>query len=195
MSVIPIFWKRLDRPGHEIARLRDTAQGHVLEGVAVFAEAAPCQVAYTIVCDADWRTTSLHLHGWRGERDVTLDVHADGARRWAVNGTATAELDGCEDIDLGFSPSTNLLPIRRLRLSVGQRALVRAAWVRFPELVVEPLEQVYERSAPATYRYESDGGRFTALLEVNGAGFVMLYPGLWKAVNGEQRAQRDRGRA
>lgn len=37
----------------------------------------------------------------------------------------------CVDIDLNFSPSTNLLPIRRFDLSVGASAIVRAAWLRF----------------------------------------------------------------
>jgi hypothetical protein len=39
--------------------------------------------------------------------------------------------EGCLDIDLGFSPSTNLLPIRRLTLAVGEAATVRAAWLPF----------------------------------------------------------------
>jgi hypothetical protein len=44
---------------------------------------------------------------------------------------------GCVNIDLNFSPSTNLLPIRRLDLSVGASAIVRAAWLRFPGMNVQ----------------------------------------------------------
>jgi uncharacterized glyoxalase superfamily protein PhnB len=76
---------------------------------------------------------------------------------WTVNDTPRLALDGCIDVDLGFSPSTNLLPIRRLRLAVGQRAAVRAAWVRFPELTLEVLEQTYTRLSESTYLYESAG--------------------------------------
>ena len=64
---------------------------------------------------------------------------------------------GCVDLDLNFSPSTNLLPIRRLNLSVGQEAAVRAAWLRFPSFILEPLEQLYRRVDATTYRYESAG--------------------------------------
>jgi len=87
----------------------------------------------------------------------------------------------CGDIDLGFSPSTNLLPIRRLKLEVGGSAVVRAAWVRFPDFTLEPLEQTYTRVGADTYRYESDSGRFKRDLTVNDAGFVLDYPDMWIA--------------
>jgi hypothetical protein len=88
---------------------------------------------------------------------------------------------GCIDIDLGFSPSTNLLPIRRLSLAVGVSAAVNAAWLPFPSLVFEVLPQVYRRAGQRTYRYESGGGAFVRVLEVNATGFVTTYPGLWQA--------------
>ena len=81
------------------------------------------------------------------------------------------------DVDLNFSPSTNLLPIRRLALEVGSEAAVRAAWLRFPGFALEPLEQVYRRAAVGLYRYESAGGQFRADLEVDESGFVTRYPG------------------
>ena len=43
---------------------------------------------------------------------------------------------------------------------------------------------MYERVAPLTYRYESAGGRFSALLEVNDTGFVTRYTGFWEQVAG-----------
>jgi hypothetical protein len=88
---------------------------------------------------------------------------------------------GCIDIDLGFSPSTNLLPIRQLSLAVGEEAEVRAAWLPFPSLMFELFSQVYRREGARTYRYESGGGTFVRMLEVNAAGFVTSYPGLWQA--------------
>ena len=41
--------------------------------------------------------------------------------------------------EMGFSPSTNLVPIRRLSLTVGEEADVKAAWLPFPALVFEGL--------------------------------------------------------
>jgi hypothetical protein len=49
----------------------------------------------------------------------------------------------CIDLDLNFSPSTNLLPLMDLGLAIGQEATIRAAWLRFPRFALEPLDQVY----------------------------------------------------
>ena len=92
------------------------------------------------------------------------------------------QVRGCIDVDLGFSPVTNTLPIRRLALPVGGEAAVRAAWLRFPELEFVPLEQVYRRLAAERYLYESAGGRFRAELEVDAWGLVTRYGDYWLAL-------------
>lgn len=180
-----ILWARLDQPGHESARVSEHARGAVLEGCAVFAEAGhACRLDYRLECDAAWLTRNARISGWSGEESIALDVAADdapGIRKWTLNGVACPGVDGCEDLDLSFSPSTNLLPIRRARLAVGQTAAVRSAWLRFPGCTLEPLEQVYERLGESTYRYVAAGGAFTAVLEVDDVGFVTRYPGLWSA--------------
>lgn len=65
---------------------------------------------------------------------------------------------------------------RRLGLAIGQEAVVRAAWLRFPSFTLEPLELLYRCIDATTYRYESAGGRFVTELHVNAAGFVTYYP-------------------
>jgi hypothetical protein len=65
-------------------------------------------------------------------------------------------------------------------LAIGEEALVRAAWLRFPSFNLEPLEQRYRRLEANTYRYESAGGRFVAVLDVNDAGFVKNYANIWQ---------------
>jgi hypothetical protein len=82
-------------------------------------------------------------------------------------------LKGCTDIDLGCSPSTNTLPIRRLRLVIGATSTIQAAWVRFPELDVVKAAQTYSRLDEFTYRYTS--GDFSAELTADDDGLVMTY--------------------
>lgn len=91
---------------------------------------------------------------------------------------------GCTDIDLNFSPSTNLLPIRRLGLAIGEEKAIIAAWLRFPGFHIEPLQQSYRRLSQDSYRYQSGGGRFETELKVNSHGFVTLYPALWQLEEG-----------
>ena len=175
-----ILWRRLDLPGHELCELTGAVDGWRLSGVALVAhENRPCRLEYEIECDASWETRRARVRGQIGQAAADLSIirAVDGA--WSVNGSTLPTLQGCVDIDLGFSPSTNLLPIRRLAMAVGQHAAVRAAWVRFPELRLEVLEQTYTRIGPETYRYESAGGAFTRELSVDSNGFVLDYPGIW----------------
>jgi hypothetical protein len=88
-------------------------------------------------------------------------------------------VEGCVDVDLNFSPSTNTLPIRRLDLEVGQSVQLRAAWLRFPSFKIEPLEQSYTRVGANLYRYESAGGRFVASVEVDAMRLVTEYGEIW----------------
>ncbi|HEV3459606.1 MAG TPA: putative glycolipid-binding domain-containing protein [Thermoanaerobaculia bacterium] len=93
-----------------------------------------------------------------------------------------AVVAGCLDVDLAFTPSTNILPLRRLGLAAGESREVTAAWLRFPELTVEPLPQRYTRLDERRVLYESRGGAFTAELEVDELGLVVRYPPLWERV-------------
>lgn len=177
-----ILWRRLDRMGQEAARIARVAEGWHLSGNAAFSDdSGACGLSYSIECDAGWRTRRGSVRGFVGSRSVAIEIEVD-AGRWRVNGTAQPSVDGCIDLDLNFSPSTNLLPIRRLELREGKESAVRAAWLRFPSFALEPLEQTYRRLSERVYRYESAGGSFTADLEVDASGLVTLYPGFFEEV-------------
>lgn len=177
-----ILWRRVDSPGHEACRVYEVEQEWRLEGMAVFAdEGSVSRLSYLIACDSGWNTLRGTVSGWVGNRVVNLDLSVDGDRRWQVNGVSRAEIDGCVDLDLNFSPSTNLLPIRRLNLEVGQQAEVTAAWLRFPSFELEPFSQIYTRRGEFTYSYSSHDGEFVADLTVDDLGLVTVYEGLWEA--------------
>ena len=176
------MWRRLDRPGAEVAELTCTGNVRALTGVVVVAhDDVPCSLEYQIECDEAWQTETVRIRGHLGGKSASLELARSPNHSWRVNGIVTPLLQGCVDVDLGFSPVTNLLPIRRLNLDVGGRAEVRAAWVRFPELTLEVLDQAYTRVGSASYLYESAGGEFRRELSVNAAGFVVDYPEYWRA--------------
>jgi uncharacterized protein len=185
MAELSVLWRRLDQPGHESARLFFQHSAWHLTGTAVFAHnQQACRLDYLVVCDSGWQTVSGKITGWVGNATIQLELSVDAARRWWLNGTECPAVAGCIDLDLNFSPSTNLLPIRRLGLAIGQGVEVRAAWLRFPSFSLEPLEQLYRRTDVATYHYESAGGRFVTELQVNAAGFVTHYPSVWQVEAG-----------
>ena len=177
-----ILWQGLDLRGHEACRLYGLEGEWRLEGTAVFShEGRACRLSYLIVCDSGWKTLSGMVSGWVGNNLVNIELSVDEQHQWKMNGVPQAQVDGCVDLDLNFSPSTNLLPIRRLNLAVGQSAEVKAAWLRFPSFELEPFRQVYTRLSDFKYRYSSRDGEFVADLTIDDVGFPTVYPGLWEA--------------
>ena len=182
IAIESILWRGFLLPGYEACRLFSQDSHWHVEGTAVFShEQQPCRLDYQIVCDAAWRTLSAKVEGWLGSTAVDIQIKNDHTGHWWLNEVEQPDVMGCIDIDLNFSPSTNLLPIRRLNLAVGETAEVKAAWLRFPSFKLEPLPQQYHRLGETTYRYESAGGKFVAELKVNPSGFVVDYPGIWQA--------------
>lgn len=177
-------WRRLDVPGREEARVDRTATGWRLTGELNVQEAGVAsRFRYTIDCDSEWRTRSAVVEGDVGGVPIRFALAADGAGRWTRDGTLVPELAGALDVDLGFTPATNTLPLRRLALAIGESAPVRSAWLRFPELRLEPLEQTYTREAEQSFRYRAlvDGEPFIARLDTDAFGRVLRYEGLWEA--------------
>jgi uncharacterized protein len=174
-----ILWQRLDTPGLERCLLQEHAHGARLQAtVLVLLDAAPCEVRYSVELDVTWRTRLVDVSCMLSGEARLLRLEADGAGAWRLDGQERPDLVGCLDVDLGVSPSTNTLPIRRLRLEPGQGAAARAAWVRFPDLQVSVLEQRYERLGERRYRYSSPG--FSAELGVDSLGLVEEYAGLFR---------------
>jgi hypothetical protein len=177
-------WRRLDVPGREDARIERTTAGWCLTGELDVEEVGlAARLRYAIQCNPEWRTRSAVIEGQAGGSPIRFALTADGAGNWARDSASLTDLAGALDVDLGFTPATNTLPIRRLALAVGESAPVRSVWLRFPELRLEPLAQTYIREAELTFRYCAlvDGESFIARLDTDVFGRVVRYEGLWEA--------------
>ena len=175
MSTRRVAWRRSDEvqtDEHCTLTQRDT--GLSLVGTVLGAEAgAPVRIEYRVLTDADGMTTAAHVRDLRGFEQRTLTLERDAKGNWTVDGAKVRGLKGATDVDLGCSPSTNTLPIRRLHLGVGASKTIKAAWVRFPELTVVKADQTYTRLDEFTYRYAS--GDFEAELTVDDENLVAVY--------------------
>ena len=177
-------WRRIDVPGREESRLERAGDGWRLAGALdVVDEGVAAKLRYTIDCDDHWRTRAALIEGTASGRPLRIALAADGAGAWRRDGALLPALAGALDVDLGFTPATNMLPIRRLALEIGETQPVRSAWLRFPELRLEPLEQTYTREAERVFRYRAmvDGEPFVARLDTDAFGRVLRYEGLWEA--------------
>lgn len=136
-------------------------------------ESVPVRVDYRVVADPAGFTSSASVEALRGFQPRVLDLARDASGRWTVDGSLADRLDGCTDVDLGCSPATNTLPIRRLQLAVGDVATIRAALVQFPDLTVVASTQTYARLGESSYGYAS--GSFEGELIVDDDGLVVDY--------------------
>jgi hypothetical protein len=175
MTTRRVAWRRSDEvqtDEHCTLTQRDT--GLSLVGTVLGSEdGAPVRIEYRVLTDGAGLTTAAHVRDLRGFEQRTLTLERDAKGNWTVDGTKVRGLKGATDVDLGCSPSTNTLPIRRLRIRVGASKTIKAAWVGFPGLTVVKADQTYTRLDESTYRYAS--GDFEAELTVDDEDLVAAY--------------------
>jgi hypothetical protein len=175
MTTRRVAWRRSDDiETDEHCTLTERDSGLSLVGTVLGADTgAPVRIEYRVLADSAGFTTATHVRDLRGFETRTLALERDAKGNWTVDGRTVRSLKGCTDVDLGCSPSTNTLPIRRLRLAPGKSATIKAAWVRFPDLAVVKAAQTYTRLAEFTWHYAS--GSFEADLTVDEDGLVVVY--------------------
>jgi hypothetical protein len=178
-----VIWRRtLDDHSFEQCVVTAASLGIGISGdVIAVQDGAPLVVRYDIGCDEAWSARSVTIEQRLGEmaRRLRLERAGDG---WLVDGARDARLDGCAEPDLGVTPSTNALAIRRLDLAIGQAAEIKCAWVKFPALSVEPSLQRYQRLGDHDYRYTNVASGFTALVAVDALGLPVSYEGIWTRI-------------
>jgi uncharacterized protein len=177
------LWRRTDTAMFESCRLSSTSGLHLFEGtVLTLIEGQPAEIRYEVIASPRFESHAARIQLQRGHDKRTIEVSRDGENHWAINGTVHPEFDGLIDLDLGFSPATNTLAIRRLGLAVGESAELTAVWLRFPALDMRLLTQSYTRTDEYSYRYQSREGEFTADLSVDEEGMVINYDKYWLRV-------------
>jgi uncharacterized protein len=176
-----ILWRRVDHPGLELCDFQQSKTSISLNGLVLLTYSDRIyHIEYEIMCSPDWRTKSASIKGKAGTKSFDIRIEADLEKHWYYNDKRNVTVDGCTDIDLGFSPSTNILPIRRLHLLKRTTIKVTAAWIEFPSFKLKPLPQTYSKKSDRIVHYESASGKFQRDLEINSKGMVTKYPGLWE---------------
>ncbi|HEX5205375.1 putative glycolipid-binding domain-containing protein [Paractinoplanes rhizophilus] len=195
-----LFWERRDTAGAEHA-LVDAHSGLYARGTVLAVDPIPFTCRYELRTEPGWSTAHVDVTaegaGW--VRSVRLEL---AAGRWRATTAEQGDLDavlragghagagfpgiedpdqlyGAFDVDLGGSPLTNTLPIRRLGLlkaETGVSHRISAAWVLIPSLEVVQADQIYTPLGDNKIRYASE--TFSADLTVDDEGFVLDYPGL-----------------
>jgi hypothetical protein len=177
------LWRWLQGTGLERFEVARAADYWIFRGtILTLASDAAAEARYEIVCDRSFRTRQANVSVCDAAGERTLQIATENGQ-WYENGRENKTVVGALDIDLGWSPSTNTLPIKRLKLGIGRTSgEFMAAWLRFPDLTLQPLPQEYVRLADRQYRYSSRSGAFVANLLVDDDDLVVDYEGFWQRV-------------
>lgn len=178
-SDVSAFWRRLDVPGHDAASVRQTAHGYELFGQSVFLDLrGPTALRYVLALNPDWSTIEGRITGFIGERPV--DTHIVRSREgWTLNGTKQGMAE-VVDLDLGFTPATNLLQLKRTSLGVNEVANFDVVWLEAGDEELQRLPQEYRRVSEFEYDYNSPTVNYRATIVLAPSGFAAVYPGLWE---------------
>jgi len=177
-----VVWHCAALESSEYASLIPHQDGYELRGTAVFPlEGVPCLIEYEVAVDLGWSAVSADARVSTPEGVGRIRLTSEGSGRWTLGGQAAPHLAGCTDLDLGWTPATNTVPIRRLDPEIGESVAIIAAWIRVPELDVVANDQRYTRLAADRWRYRSGDYDFELLTDVS-SGLVLEYgEDLWRA--------------
>jgi hypothetical protein len=176
-----IRWQPVDAPGLEHFEIRETDWGYLAQSTVVGSfEGSDFGCRYEVTLDRNWTFRHLVLEKTDGK---VLILKSDGAGNWErAGGDALEQFAGCIDIDIGVTPFTNTLPIRRARFEVGVPQHFKMVWIPLDSL--EPFidAQIYTKRDDAHFHYAAADGSFGAVLTVDAEGFVIDYPGLYTRI-------------
>lgn len=200
-----VLWAGLDRTRWEAAHLEMTRHGVTATGTQMAVEPTPYHLDYRLealdnfvtrlldirVRGAGWSRSLVLRHDGRGRWEWVSDALGDVSLEAAGGDPAlAAELVDAVDCDLGFSPLTNLMPIRRHGLELHDGAVdIVVAWVSVPDLGIHAYAQRYEslsHSGEGSVVRFIDKGRsegFVADLQLDADGVIEVYPELAERIS------------
>lgn len=175
------IWQGIDEWRAEAARVDLGPRGLGATGTQIGGGPTPYRLDYELDVGSGWITTRLSVRVTSAVRERGLLLEHDARGGWRCDGEPAPALAGALDCDLGRSPLTNLMPVRRHALHEREGvAEILAAWVSVPDLTVHASRQRYEHVRPGVVRFTDLGAHegFTAELELEADGLVLLYPEL-----------------
>jgi hypothetical protein len=169
-----VLWVKQDGPGNDACRFADAEGGYLIDGSS---------------SDADWNILRYRIRACGDGTTRRVRIGAKSrifVRRapddtWMVNGTPVPAVTGAKDIDFGFTPATFTLPIRRLKLGVGEEAQVLVARLDLQNVWLTPIRLAFRRTANEKYQCLNTETGAVSDLSVDAQGIVRSHTGHWIA--------------
>ena len=139
--------------------IRVTEEGVHVEGVVLGGTLEePYAIRYAVMTDQEGRCRGVTARAIGSP--LVLEFYGDGRGGWTdSDGNVLRELDGAIDLDLGITPVTHVLAVRRLALGVGDTANVTVACLDVLAGEIRSAEHRYARVSDDQYHVaESETG-------------------------------------
>ena len=169
-----VVWVRQDAPGNDACRFADAEGGYLIDGSST--DAKGDVLPYRIRARGDGTTRRARI----GAKS-RIFVRRAPDNTWLLNGAPAPAVAGAEDIDLGFTPASLTLPIRRLKLGIGDDAGIMVARLDLETERLTPLHLVFRRTADEEYECLNAATGKTSHLVVDRHGIVQRHTGHWIA--------------
>ncbi len=183
-----VRWRDWDGEGLEHCTYLKDHSGLILEGVVAGTREGLYGGHYFVRTDANFRTREVRFEYVSGPR-LHIESDTEGHWRDLISDRTIPSLDGCLDVDIGVTPATNTLPIKRLNLNEQESQEITVAYVPLlsqieGNFLPRRAEQRYTCLVlDQRYRYEGLFRTFTAELEIDEFGLVLDYPDTFRRVH------------
>jgi len=169
-----VLWVKENGTGNDACRFADAEGGYLIDGSSTDADGNVLR--YRIRARSDGTTRRVRI----GAKSRIFVRHAPDDT-WMLNGTPVPDVTGAKDIYFGFTPATVTLPIRRLKLDVGDEAETQVARLNIDKERLEPLHLVFRRVANDEYECLTTETGITSHYSVDAQGIVRVEQGHWIA--------------
>jgi hypothetical protein len=172
-------WQSWDGTGLEHCTIRSDGLEFLAEGLVIMPREDGAALRYAIRFDGAWRTQNVSVAVLGREETITLTM--DGKGMCQRDGSPMPALNYALAPDISASPITNTFAIKRLNLAQGESADIETAYFDLPDLTIRADPQRYTCvEAGRVYQYQSRDSDFEREISVDGDGFVVTYPGLFR---------------
>lgn len=169
-----VLWVRQDEPGNDACRFADAQGGYLIDGSST--DPHGNILRYRIRARGDGTTRRVRI----GAKS-RIFVRRAPDDTWMLNGMPVPAVTGAKDIYFSFTPATLTLPIRRLKLGVGDEAKTPVAKLDLENERLKPLHLVFRRIANNEYECLTTETGTRSHLSVDAQGIVRAHKGHWIA--------------
>jgi uncharacterized protein len=167
-------WQTWDCAHEEVMTLRWENEGWTATG-----EVGREKIHYVVRLSPLWQVRQMLL--FRDLEEPDLWLATDGSGRWGeMNGAHRTELDGCRDLDLGCTPFTMMLPVRRLPVDVGDEFEVPVIDVDVETLGVARSLRAFTRISARGWIYRESSSSIGREITVDEYGLALDDPGRYR---------------